>query len=92
MPCGSESFDLPKLTIDKSADRADLPATGQDITYTVVVTNPGPGDYTAVHPATFTDDLSEVTRRRDLRSVDATVGTAIGQRQRAVVDRCAGQR
>ena len=64
-----ESFDLPKLTVAKSADRDDLPATGQTVTYTVVVTNPGPGDYTAAHPATFSDDLSDVLD-------DATFGRA----------------
>ena len=60
----------------KSADRADLPATGQTVTYTVVVTNPGPGDYTAGHPATFSDDLSDVLDDATLGSVNATVGTA----------------
>jgi len=59
-PCGTTSSDLPKLTIAKDADRSDLPATGQTITYTVVVTNQGPGDYTPAHPATFSDDLSDV--------------------------------
>ena len=38
----------------------ELPAVGETMTYTVVVTNEGPGDYTAGAPATFTDDLSDV--------------------------------
>ena len=33
---------------------------GDVITFTVTVTNDGPGDYTAAAPATFEDDLSEV--------------------------------
>ncbi len=76
LPCATESFDLPKLTVAKSASRADLPATGQTITYTVVVTNPGPGDYTAAHPATLSDDLSDVLDDATVGSVTATVGTA----------------
>ena len=76
-PCDTESFDLPKLTVAKSADRTDLPATGQTVTYTVVVTNQGPGDYTVAHPATFSDDLSEVLDDATLLGVlTATVGAA----------------
>ena len=75
-PCGTSSFDLPKLTVAKSANRADLPATGQDVTYTVVVTNPGPGDYTAAHPATFSDDLSDVLDDATPGAITATVGSA----------------
>ena len=58
------SFDLPKLTIKKTSNRAQLPAAGQKITYTVTVTNPGPGDYTAAHPATFSDDLPTCSTTR----------------------------
>ena len=77
MPCDTESFDLPKLTVAKSADRVDLPATGQTVTYTVVVTNQGPGDYTAAHEATLTDDLSNVLDDATLvGSPTATVGSA----------------
>ena len=75
-PCGTSSFDLPKLTVAKSANRADLPATGQTITYTVVVSNPGPGDYTTGHPATFDDDLSEVMDDATPGAVSASVGSA----------------
>ena len=76
-PCDTSSFDLPKLTVAKSASRPDLPATGQDVTYTVVVTNPGPGDYTAAHPATFSDDLSDVLDDATLVGTPtATVGSA----------------
>ena len=75
-PCDTESFDLPKLTVAKSASLANLPATGQTITYTVVVTNPGPGNYTVGHPATLSDDLSDVLDDATVDSVNATVGTA----------------
>ncbi len=75
-PCDTSSFDLPKLTVAKSASRADLPATGETVTYTVVVTNPGPGDYTVAHPATMSDDLSDVLDDATAGPVSASVGTA----------------
>lgn len=59
-PCAKNEFELPRLTIDKSADRTELPAVGESVEYTVTVTNEGPGDYTADAPATFTDDLTDV--------------------------------
>ncbi|MGY1551215.1 DUF7927 domain-containing protein [Microbacterium sp. A588] len=58
--CAEVEFLLPKLTITKTADRTDLPAVGESVEYTVVVTNVGPGVFTAAEPATFTDDLTEV--------------------------------
>ncbi|MGM7697928.1 DUF6923 family protein [Microbacterium sp. A84] len=58
--CAEVEFLLPKLTITKTADRTDLPAVGESVEYTVVVTNVGPGVFTAAAPATFTDDLTEV--------------------------------
>ena len=77
-PCDTEVFDLPKLTIKKTSNRAQLPAAGQKITYTVTVTNPGPGDYTAAHPATFSDDLTDVLDDAtfDAGSITATTGAA----------------
>jgi len=59
-PCATTQLNLPKLSIDKIADRTDLPAIGEQATYTVTVTNEGPGDYTAGAPATMTDDLTAV--------------------------------
>ena len=53
-------LDLPRLSITKAADPTEANATGDVITYTVVVTNEGPGDYTAAAPASFDDDLSDV--------------------------------
>jgi uncharacterized repeat protein (TIGR01451 family) len=58
--CAATAELLPRLTIDKSASTADLPTDGDSVTYTIVVTNTGPGDFTASAPATFTDDLSDV--------------------------------
>ena len=76
-PCDTVSYDLPKLTVAKSASLASLPTTGQTITYTVLVTNPGPGDYTTGHPATLSDDLSDVLDDATVSSVSATVGNAV---------------
>ncbi|MEL7978094.1 CshA/CshB family fibrillar adhesin-related protein [Isoptericola sp. F-RaC21] len=48
------------LVIEKTADPSGEVSPGDTVTYTVTVTNPGGGDYTADDPATFTDDLSGV--------------------------------
>ena len=50
VPCDTELYELPKLTISKTANRTALPAVGQTIVYTVTVTNTGLGDFTAAHP------------------------------------------
>lgn len=59
-PCAEAEFPLPRLSISKTADRTELPAEGDKVTYTITVTNEGPGDYTADAPASMTDDLSDV--------------------------------
>ncbi|ALX04294.1 LPXTG cell wall anchor domain-containing protein [Aeromicrobium erythreum] len=59
-PCDLEDFKLPKLTIEKSADKTELPKNGEVVRYTVVATNSGPGDYTQSKPAYVTDDLTNV--------------------------------
>ncbi|WP_460783269.1 CshA/CshB family fibrillar adhesin-related protein [Microbacterium tumbae] len=59
-PCAEVEFPLPRLTIEKTADRTELPAVGETVEYTVTVTNVGPGVYTADAPATATDDLLNV--------------------------------
>ncbi|WP_345893921.1 GEVED domain-containing protein [Nocardioides sp. TF02-7] len=76
--CAEEEIELPKLTIAKSADRTDLPAVGEAVTYTVVVTNEGPGDYTAAAPGRITDDLSDVVDDAtiDEATIVADTGTA----------------
>ncbi|WP_309127131.1 GEVED domain-containing protein [Microbacterium sp.] len=58
--CASDEGELPKLTVEKAADRTDLPADGEVVTYTITVRNEGPGVFTADAPARVTDDLSEV--------------------------------
>ncbi|MFD5214162.1 GEVED domain-containing protein [Microbacterium sp. NPDC058345] len=58
--CAFTEGELPKLTVEKVADRTDLPADGETVTYTVTVRNDGPGAFTADAPARVTDDLSEV--------------------------------
>jgi fimbrial isopeptide formation D2 family protein len=77
LPCAETENELPGLSISKSANRTDLPAVGDQVEYTVTVTNNGPGDYTAAAPATFSDDLSDVLDDGDLdqASVSATSGT-----------------
>ncbi|MFB8893433.1 DUF7927 domain-containing protein [Microbacterium plantarum] len=59
-PCAENEYLLPKLTIEKTANRTELPAVGEVVEYTITVTNQGPGAYTATAPATLTDDLSNV--------------------------------
>ncbi|WP_226531857.1 DUF11 domain-containing protein [Microbacterium paraoxydans] len=76
-PCAVVQFELPRLTIDKSADSTELPAVGEQLTYTITVTNEGPGDYTATAPATATDDLTDVLDDAtfDDASLSASTGT-----------------
>lgn len=71
-----EEFDLPGLTIVKSADKTELPEVGETLTYTVTVTNVGPGDYTASAPAQVEDDLSDVLDDADL--VDGSLSSTVG--------------
>ncbi len=77
-PCAEVDFDLPRLSITKTADRTDLPAVGDEVTYTVTVKNEGPGDYTSAAPATFEDDLTDVLDdgTLDPADIDSSVGTA----------------
>lgn len=58
--CATVTTELPKLRVQKSADRLDLPAPGEQIQYTVTLTNEGGGDFTSAHPASMSDDLSDV--------------------------------
>ncbi|MFE4588801.1 DUF7927 domain-containing protein [Streptomyces laurentii] len=53
----------PSFTVSKSASvgPGGFVGSGDSVTYTVTVTNDGTVDYTADNPATFTDDLSDVT-------------------------------
>ncbi|GAB3058827.1 hypothetical protein GCM10027079_25890 [Sediminivirga luteola] len=71
-----EEFDLPGLTIVKSADKTELPEVGETLTYTVTVTNVGPGNYTASAPALVEDDLSDVLD--DAALVDGSLSSTVG--------------
>ncbi|RWZ59599.1 DUF11 domain-containing protein [Labedella populi] len=78
IPCAEVEIELPSLSIEKSADRTDLPAVGEPVEYTVNITNDGPGDYTVDNPATFSDDLADVLddATLDAGSIMASVGEA----------------
>ncbi len=78
VPCDEVESELPRLSVNKTASRTDLPAVGQTMTYTVHVVNEGPGDYTADAPASFADDLSAVLDDATFESgsITADVGTA----------------
>ncbi|NDK32356.1 DUF7927 domain-containing protein [Nesterenkonia haasae] len=81
-PCGEdgavcEEFDLPGLTVEKAASSTELPAVGEELSYTVTVTNVGPGDYTADAPATMSDDLSDVLD--DAVVVDGSLSATVGE-------------
>ena len=67
----------PSCGSPRRRDTTALPDSGETVTYTVKVSNVGPGDYTDDHPATFTDDLSDVLDDADYvtDSVDASTGT-----------------
>ena len=77
VPCATTTAELPKLRVTKTADTAELPGSGETVTYTIKVRNVGPGDYTNDHRATFADDLSDVLDDADYvaDSVDASSGT-----------------
>lgn len=73
--CAVVEFPLPRLTIDKSADRTELPAIGEQVEYTITVTNVGPGVYTEDAPASFIDDLTDVLDATDFNNdASASVG------------------
>lgn len=58
--CDEVRYPLPKLQILKEADRTQVSAAGDEVTYTITVKNVGSGAYTASAPASMTDDLSDV--------------------------------
>ncbi|MBF4513570.1 DUF11 domain-containing protein [Plantibacter sp. VKM Ac-2885] len=72
--CAAVTFLLPRLTLEKTADRTELPAVGETVQYTVIVRNAGPGEYTATAPARATDDLSNVLDAADYND-DAAAST-----------------
>jgi uncharacterized repeat protein (TIGR01451 family) len=82
--CAVVEGELPKLTIAKTSDVTELPRDGGEVTYTVTVTNPGPGVYTQTAPASMEDDLSEVLD-------DASFGVIVAPTSGAVFDEDAQQ-
>jgi len=82
IPCATTTFEIPRLTIEKTSDVTELPADGGVVTYEVTVTNVGPGVYTADAPAVATDDLSDVLD-------DAEFGTIVAPTTGATFDAAA---
>jgi uncharacterized repeat protein (TIGR01451 family) len=78
VPCAEHEYPLPSVSVTKSASRADLPAVGDRVTFTITVRNEGPGAYTATAPARMTDDLTEILDDAtiDTASITASTGTA----------------
>ncbi|MFK0403008.1 GEVED domain-containing protein [Microbacterium sp. NPDC090225] len=78
--CAATESLLPRLTVEKTASTDELPADGDSVTYTVVITNDGPGEFTAGSPATFVDDMTEVlddaTYNGDASATTGTVSYA----------------
>lgn len=79
-PCAEVEHLLPRLSVEKTADRTELPAVGDQVRYTVTATNVGPGVYTGGAPATVTDDLTDVvdagTFNDDAAASSGTVSVA----------------
>lgn len=75
--CALVQYDLPRLAIDKTVEPDELTAVGQQASYTVIVTNEGPGSFTETAPATALDDLSEVLD--DAAFNDASLSADVGE-------------
>ncbi|WP_166375844.1 DUF11 domain-containing protein [Aeromicrobium phragmitis] len=69
LPCDEVGYELPRLSVTKSANATEIPAVGERVTYTVRAENTGTAPYTPARPAVVIDDLSEVLD-------DATIDTA----------------
>lgn len=73
-PCAVAEDVLPQLSIEKSADKAEVAKVGETVTYTIVATNDGPGAYTVESPATVVDDLADVLD--DARFVEGSLSAS----------------
>lgn len=78
LPCAELENKLPGLTFTKTASTNVLPAPGAPVTYTVIATNQGPGDFTAAAPASFTDNMTDVLDDATINqgTITASTGTA----------------
>jgi uncharacterized repeat protein (TIGR01451 family)/fimbrial isopeptide formation D2 family protein len=76
-PCAVVESDLPRLSVEKTSDVADLPADGGVVTYQVTITNEGPGVYTEDAPATASDDLSGVLDDATFNEITAPESGAV---------------
>jgi len=72
----STTTDVRTFTVAKTSSPAGNVNPGDVVTYTVTVTNTGTGDFTAVDPASFSDDLSKVLDDATYND-DATGGATV---------------
>ncbi|MFT4296272.1 MAG: DUF11 domain-containing protein [Micropruina sp.] len=56
----SDADEVRSLSIAKTSNAPVNPRPGDTVTYTVTLSNDGPGDYTAGQPASLSDDLTRV--------------------------------
>ncbi|SDS38498.1 conserved repeat domain-containing protein [Paraoerskovia marina] len=66
------------LEIVKTSDAATDVTVGDDVTYTVTVTNTGEADYTETDPATVVDDMTQVLDDATYNN-DASASPAVGE-------------
>lgn len=72
----STTTDVRQFRVDKSANQTEV-KPGEEVTYTVRVTNTGTAPFTAAAPASFTDDLSQVFRHSQLKAGSVTGGAQL---------------
>ncbi|MGN6125325.1 MAG: LPXTG cell wall anchor domain-containing protein, partial [Humibacter sp.] len=79
-PCPPAVNDVQSFTVAKTASMEGPLHPGDTVTYTITVHNTGHSDYTASHPASFTDDLSDVVDdgvyHKDATATSGTVAYA----------------
>ncbi len=65
------AFDIPRLTVTKSASPMEGVRPGDTVTYTVTATNTGKAAYDATNPASVTDDLQGLLDDADFNAGSA---------------------
>lgn len=78
--CVSTSTGLPKLSIAKSSDTTVLLGNSGKVKYQLTVRNAGPGANTALNPATFVDDMSDILD--DANFVEGSLSASVGEATR----------